>query len=61
MKFREQTFKLEDILRKISKRICLVCSTDLDKDQGSREWHIPLCRECRAKYLDEITVELRHK
>jgi len=47
-------FELEEIVRKISIRECLLCKTNLDKDIGKNKWHIPLCKKHRLNEIDKI-------
>ena len=44
---------IEEITNKISKRKCLFCNTNLDKEFGERSWHIPLCRKHRKEFMEE--------
>jgi len=42
-------FGLDFIINKTSKRECLLCKTNLDKEIGEGKWHIPLCKKHRLK------------
>ena len=42
-------FGLDFIINKTSKRECLLCKTNLDKDIGEGKWHIPLCKKHRLE------------
>ena len=47
-------FCLDFIIERASKRECLLCRTNLDKDIGEGKWHIPLCKKHRMKELSKI-------
>ncbi len=51
---KEIKISIEDIALKTSKRTCLLCDTDLDKEFGERGWHVPLCVKHRKKLLEEM-------
>jgi len=46
--------KWEDIIDKTSRRECLLCKTNLDKDIGKGKWHIPLCKKHRMEELSKL-------
>lgn len=48
MKIKDKRFKIKEIGRAIGLRVCLVCNRDLEDKHK-----IPLCKRCRAKYLNE--------
>lgn len=54
----KRQFKLSEIIKKTSRRECLLCKTNLDKDIGEGKWHIPLCKKHRMEELDKITKEI---
>ena len=43
--------KWDEVIIRTSKRLCLLCDTDLDKDIGKGKWHIPLCKNHRTEEL----------
>lgn len=49
---------LQEIINKTSRRECLLCETNLDKDIGEGKWHIPLCKKHREKELNKITNKI---
>jgi len=46
--------KIKDVINKTSRRLCLFCNTNLDKDIGEGKWHIPLCKKHRLIELEKI-------
>jgi hypothetical protein len=48
---KETPFSLRYVIKKITSKECLLCKTNLDKDQGKGKWHIPLCKKHRLEYL----------
>jgi ribosomal protein L37AE/L43A len=46
-------FGLDFIINKTSKRECLLCKTNLDKEIGEGKWHIPLCKKHRLKEINK--------
>ena len=49
--------KWDTVIKRTSMRFCLLCDTNLDKDIGEGEWHIPLCKKHRMKELKEIFTD----
>ena len=45
---------IKDIALKTSKRKCLLCNTNLDKEFGEKGWHVPLCAKHRKELLEEM-------
>lgn len=52
-KFKGFIMSVEDVIRKISRRECLVCKKYLDDDLKRQDWHIPLCKKHRMQFLEE--------
>ena len=52
-KFKGFILSIEDVVRLISKRMCLVCKCNLDRDFKRKDWHIPLCKKHRMEFLEE--------
>jgi hypothetical protein len=50
----DYTQTIKEVITRISRRQCLICDTNLDKDLDKKDWSIPLCRKHRAEYLEEI-------
>jgi hypothetical protein len=56
---RNKLRKQQDIIvERISKRECIICGKNLDKNLKRKDWHIPLCYEHRIEYLDKIQKEV---
>ncbi len=51
-------FCLDFIIKKASKRECLLCKTNLDKEIGKGKWHIPLCKKHRLEELNKISNDI---
>ena len=51
---KEIKITIEEIANKTSKRECLLCDTNLDKEFGEKRWHVPLCVKHRKKLLEEM-------
>lgn len=49
---------LKEIIDKTSRRECLLCKTNLDKEIGEGKWHVPLCKKHRLQELDKIAREV---
>ena len=47
-------FGLDFIIDKTSRRECLLCKINLDKDIGKGKWHIPLCKKHRMEELSKL-------
>lgn len=41
--------KWDEIIDRTSRRLCLLCDTNLDADIGKGKWHIPLCKKHRRE------------
>ncbi|MFW6233617.1 MAG: hypothetical protein ACOC3Z_03065 [Nanoarchaeota archaeon] len=46
---KDSKFELSFIMEKTSKRECLLCDKNLDRDIGKGRWHIPLCKKHRKE------------
>jgi len=56
----EATFSLEYLIKKMMLGECLLCETNVRKEQ-KREFHILLCKKHRLEYLDKKTKEILNK
>ena len=45
--------KLDEIIDRTSRRLCLLCDTNLDEDIGKGKWHIPLCNKHRREEIEK--------
>lgn len=52
------SFGLDFIISKTSRRECLLCKTNLDKDIGKGKWHIPLCKKHRLEEINKISNDV---
>ena len=50
--------ELEEIMWRTSRRLCLLCYTNLDRDIGEGKWHIPLCKKHRKIEFDKSAKEI---
>ncbi len=54
---KEIKISIEEIATKTSRRKCLLCNTDLDKEFGEGRWHVPLCVKHRRELMEEMCNE----